>query len=47
MDKKIKIDALARVEGHGGITVEIKDNKVENVRVEIYEGPRLIETLVI
>ncbi|MGQ4913202.1 MAG: Ni/Fe hydrogenase subunit alpha [Candidatus Asgardarchaeia archaeon] len=47
MDKKIKIDALARVEGHGGITVEIKDNKVKNVRVEIYEGPRLIETLVI
>lgn len=47
MDKNIKIEALARVEGHGGITVTIKNDKVEDVRVEIYEGPRLIETLVV
>ncbi len=47
MNKEIKVEALARVEGHGGITVTIKDNKVEDVKVNIFEGPRLIETLVI
>lgn len=43
---KIEIDALSRVEGHGGIIVEIEKNKVKNVQVKIYEGPRLIEELV-
>jgi sulfhydrogenase subunit alpha len=43
----IQIEPLARVEGHGGIKVEIKDNKVSNVEMRILEGPRLFETLVI
>ena len=30
-DKNIKIEPLARVEGHGGIKVEIKDNKISDV----------------
>lgn len=47
-DKKIiTIEPLARVEGHGGIKVEIKDNKISNVEVRILEGPRLFEELVI
>ncbi|MGQ4832655.1 MAG: Ni/Fe hydrogenase subunit alpha [Candidatus Asgardarchaeia archaeon] len=43
----IKIESLARVEGHGGITVHLEGDEVKDVRVDIYEGPRLIETLVI
>ncbi len=45
--KKINIEPLARVEGHGGIKVEIKDNKISNVEVQIFEGPRLFEELVV
>ena len=45
--KEIKIEPLARVEGHGGIKVEIDDNKIKNVEVQILEGPRLFEELVI
>ncbi|MFW9973870.1 MAG: Ni/Fe hydrogenase subunit alpha [Candidatus Thorarchaeota archaeon] len=45
--KKISIEPLARVEGHGGIKVEIKDNKINNVEVRILEGPRLFEELVV
>lgn len=45
--KNITIEPLARVEGHGGIKVEIKDNKIDNVEVRILEGPRLFEELVV
>jgi sulfhydrogenase subunit alpha len=45
--KEIKIEPLARVEGHGGIKVEIDGNKIKNVEVQILEGPRLFEELVI
>jgi len=45
--KEIRIEPLARVEGHGGIRVEIEDNKISNVEVRILEGPRLFETLVV
>jgi sulfhydrogenase subunit alpha len=45
--KKIIIEPLARVEGHGGIKVEIKDNKISDVEVRILEGPRLFEELVV
>ncbi len=45
--RTIQIEPLARVEGHGGIKVEIKDNKISSVEVRILEGPRLFETLVI
>lgn len=49
MPKKneITIEPLARVEGHGGIKVEIEDNKISNVEVRILEGPRLFEALVV
>ena len=45
--KNIIIEPLARVEGHGGIRVEIEDNKISNVEVRILEGPRLFEELVV
>ncbi len=45
--KEITIETLARVEGHGGIKVEIKDNKISNVEFRILEGPRLFEALIV
>jgi len=45
--KEIRIEPLARVEGHGGIRVEIEGDKISNVEVQILEGPRLFETLVV
>lgn len=45
--KKIKIDLMTRVEGHGGILVTLDKKKVKDVKVAIYEGPRLFEQLLI
>jgi len=42
----IRVDHLARVEGHGGITVEIENGAVRRVEFNIFEGIRLLETLV-
>lgn len=43
--ERVKIESLARVEGHGGITVDFADGKLANVTVDIHEGPRLLETI--
>jgi sulfhydrogenase subunit alpha len=45
--KKIKIDLLSRVEGHGGILVHIDQDRVKEVEVRIFEGPRLFEQLLV
>jgi sulfhydrogenase subunit alpha len=42
----IVIDHLARVEGHGGITVELEGDAVTDVRFDVFEGARLLEGLV-
>jgi sulfhydrogenase subunit alpha len=47
MNKSIVIDHLCRVEGHGGITINIKDEKIEQINVDIFEGSRFFEPLVI
>ncbi len=47
MHKSIVIDHICRVEGHGGITVRIKDGKVLDVNMDIFEGPRFFEPLVV
>jgi len=47
MHKSIVIDHICRVEGHGGITVGIKDGKVTEVNMDIFEGPRFFEPLVV
>jgi sulfhydrogenase subunit alpha len=44
--KTIVIEHLARVEGHGGITVEMDENGISNVRFDVFEGARLLEPLV-
>ncbi|NWJ44374.1 MAG: Ni/Fe hydrogenase subunit alpha [Chloroflexi bacterium] len=41
--KTIKVDYLARVEGEGSLYVKIKDNTVEDVRLQIFEPPRFFE----
>ena len=44
--RELNVEALARVEGDGGITVTIDGNKVKSVTLDVHEGPRLIEQLV-
>ena len=44
--RELNVEALARVEGDGGITVTLEGKKVKNVTLDVHEGPRLIEQLV-
>ena len=39
----IKVDCLARVEGEGALFVKIKGDRVQDVKLKIYEPPRLFE----
>lgn len=41
--KSIKVDYLARVEGEGGLHIKIKDNKVTDIKFNIFEPPRFFE----
>ncbi len=41
--KTIKVDYLARVEGEGALYVKIKDKKVDDVKLKIFEPPRFFE----
>ncbi len=43
VSKSIKVDEFTRVEGHGGIEVILKDGIVQEVRFNIFEGPRFFE----
>jgi sulfhydrogenase subunit alpha len=42
-DRRISVEALARVEGEGAMHVEVTDGTVERVELEIYEPPRYFE----
>jgi sulfhydrogenase subunit alpha len=46
MSTRITVEHLARVEGHGGITVELDGGRAAAVRFDIFEGARLLEGLV-
>ena len=39
----LKVDALARVEGEGAMHIEIRDGRVHDVQLRIYEPPRFFE----
>ncbi len=39
----INVQALARVEGEGGVTIRLRDGAVESVALRIYEPPRFYE----
>ncbi len=41
--KTIKVDCLSRVEGEGALSIKIKDNKVVDVKLKIFEPPRFFE----
>jgi coenzyme F420-reducing hydrogenase alpha subunit len=42
-DKTIKVKYLARVEGEGGLNIQIRDNAVTRVQLKIFEPPRFFE----
>jgi sulfhydrogenase subunit alpha len=41
--RSFKVDMLARVEGEGGFGVKIKDHRVKEVKLNIFEPPRFFE----
>jgi sulfhydrogenase subunit alpha len=42
-NRMIVVDALARVEGEGGLTVQVRGGRVADVKLRIYEPPRFFE----
>lgn len=44
-ERTIKVNAITRVEGEGGLFVKMQGNVVQDIRLEIYEPPRLFEAL--
>ena len=45
MDKTIKVNYLARVEGEGALYLKIKNGQVSDVKLNIFEPPRFFEAL--
>ncbi len=41
--RTIKVNYMARVEGEGGLDIKIRDGKVEDVKLHIFEPPRFYE----
>jgi sulfhydrogenase subunit alpha len=41
--KTIRVDALARVEGEGAVTVKVREGQVQEVEFRIFEPPRFFE----
>lgn len=41
--RTLKVETLARVEGEGGLTLKIKGNELEDVKLRIFEPPRFFE----
>ncbi len=41
--RRIKVDYLARVEGEGGLDIRVRDGRVRDVKLNIFEPPRLFE----
>jgi sulfhydrogenase subunit alpha len=46
MSSTIRVEHLARVEGHGGVTVELENGALRRVQFDIFEGARLLEAIV-
>jgi coenzyme F420-reducing hydrogenase alpha subunit len=43
VNQTIEVPALARVEGEGGLYIGVKDGKVTEIKVDVYEPPRFFE----
>ena len=42
-ETRITVPVLARVEGEGALTLQVRDQKIERLELRIYEPPRLFE----
>ncbi len=42
---EINVHHITRVEGHGNVVVNVKDGKIEDLRLEIVESPRFFEVM--
>ncbi len=42
---EVRIDALTRVEGEGALDIRIREGKVEDLKLRIYEPPRFFEQI--
>ena len=47
MSKEIKVDYLARVEGEGSLHIKLKEGKVEDLALRIFEPPRFFEAFLV
>ncbi|MCD6505237.1 nickel-dependent hydrogenase large subunit, partial [Candidatus Poribacteria bacterium] len=45
--RRIEIEHLCRVEGFGGVYVELDGDQIREVRVNVMEGPRMFEAVVL
>lgn len=45
--KTIEIPEITRVEGHAAVEVDIVDGKVDNVKLDVFEGTRFFEKIVV
>ncbi len=43
--KPLKIDHIARIEGKAGLEIRIKNNEIQNIKVNVVEGPRFFEAI--
>ncbi|MFP3855439.1 MAG: nickel-dependent hydrogenase large subunit, partial [Anaerolineales bacterium] len=43
MKQDIQVPALARVEGEGGLYVGVEDDRIREIKLNIYEPPRFFE----
>jgi len=46
-DIEISVHHITRVEGHGNITVNVKNGELKEVKLEIVESPRFFEAMVV
>jgi len=46
MSRKLSVEMITRVEGHGGVEVTLDGTKVKDVKFNIFEGPRFFETII-
>jgi len=44
-DLELRIEHITRVEGHGNVSVRVKDGRLESARFEIVESPRYFEVM--
>lgn len=44
MKKTIRVDYLSRVEGEGGVIIEIRDGAVSRLHMKVFEAPRFFES---